>query len=324
MRLHLPLVAVSLVTAFAASSAHASPARVQGLSGNRAFTDDTDVFLFPSTISEVGNAVSLNYSGGVDGNVVWGDGQLLSLQRDSMPPVATGPGAGRPFSLVYGQGDGSTGWLARTSWESGIITAGGIWSKGGQGRETTNLAVGGDISLADTGGDSPDPAVSLFASGRTLESDSHSAWNAGVEVIPDVSNTVTGDYRLGPRWADGQLRAALSIGPGLTLVNTTGGNAVALDMPAANIAAEYELKEWLVVRGSAVAGWQLQVLDVSNFSDTRSFAATSSGTLGAGFKHGDTARFDMSITPAWAVQGPAVLSGVGAPMFLTVSGRFAI
>jgi hypothetical protein len=52
--------------------AFATTARVQALSGNPAFTDDTDALVFPSVIAKVGNAVNVNYSSNdaIDGGAV--------------------------------------------------------------------------------------------------------------------------------------------------------------------------------------------------------------------------------------------------------------
>lgn len=225
--------------------------------------------------------------------------------------------------MAYGQGNGSTGWMSRLAWTPGQFVAGGLWSNGGQARETSNFAVGGDVILTDAG-NSTDPALSVFSHGRNLEGGSHSAWNARLDVVPDAQNQLSGGYTLGPRWADGQLRAALSLGPGLRFTNTSNANSVSIDVPAVNVAAEYELREWFVLRGSAVGGLVLDVTDISKFSDTRTFQSVAGGLLGVGFKHKDKAQFDMSVNPGWAVQGPAILSGVGSPMFATVSGRFAI
>lgn len=306
------------------TSASASTARIEGLLGNRAFTDDTDVFNYPSVIGDVGDAVNLNYgaAGGIDGGVTW-NSQMLWFQRDSVPPASSAPGLGLPFSAVYGQGGDGTGWLARTSWTTGQWNVGGIYATGGQGRETSNFAAGGDVTLTENGNET-DVAIQAFARGRDLKSDSHLAWEASAIVVPDVANTLRGGATLGPRWGDGKLRAALSAGPNVTIVNTDAGNALGIDIPAANIAAEYELREWWVVRGSAVAGWQLNVADISKFDDTRAFTAFSGGALGTSFKHDDVAQFDMSVTPAWLTSGPALLSGAANPMFVTVSGRFKI
>jgi hypothetical protein len=60
-------LAVSLAALALSAPAFASPARVQALSGNRAFTDDTDVFLYPSVISEVGDAANVNYNASASG-----------------------------------------------------------------------------------------------------------------------------------------------------------------------------------------------------------------------------------------------------------------
>lgn len=315
----------SALALMATTPALATTARVAGLSGNSAFTDDTDVFKFPSVISDTGDAVNLNYTGPntVDGGVSWMGQHMLWLQRDSALPDGTGLGDGSPFTMTYGQGDGSTGFLARASWAPETFSLGGAWSKGGQARETSNFAAGGDIVSAKAG-NSTKYAITAFAQSRDLTADSHTTWDATVAIQQDVSNVVRANYRMGPRWGDGQLRAALSIGPGLQFTNTKGGNAVALDVPAANLAAEYELREWLVIRGSSTVGLQLAVADVSKFGDTREFIAGSGGALGAGLKHGDKARFDMSIRPAWLVNGPAVLSGTPNPMFATVSGRILL
>jgi hypothetical protein len=230
------------------------------------------------------------------------------------------PGGEAPFMITYGQGNGKTGWLTRAAWSEDDIKVGGAWSNGGQGKNPTNLTVGGDIRSA-TGDDDDEVSVSTYIARRALKKKSHTVWDARTEIVPDVSNTLTGSLRVGPRWKDKRVRAALSIGPGLEVVNTDGVNATRLDMPASNIAAEYALRDWLLLRGSATAALRLSSTDVSNFEDTREFEMASGGLLGVGFKHEDTAVFDMSIAPPWLVNGPAMLSGSTNSMFLTVSGR---
>jgi len=324
--LRMPLIgAFALLSPIAA----ATQGRVDGLSGNKGFADDTDVLLYPSALGEVDDGVNLNYQAGIDGGVTWGNQHMFWINRDGAPPNSAGPGMTAPFSAVYGQGDGSTGWLARTSWRDGLWTVGGGWSKGGYGRETQNLAFGGDIFMEDDGGDGPKPWVSAYAAGRNLQANQLMAWNARFTVNPDNFSLLEGGAQFGPRWGSDQLRAALSIGPGLTFVNVNpeqgdSVNSLGLDIPSANLAAEYELREWVSIRGSATAGWRLDVADISDFDETKAFSARAGGALGMGFKHADTARLDVSISPTWAVQGPALLSGVGSPMFFTVSGRFLL
>ena len=299
------------------SPALATTARVQALSGNPAFVDDTDVLVYPSVISKVGNAVNVNYSSNnaVDGGAVWGRERMLWFQR----ATPASPGGDAPFMITYGQGNGKTGWLTRGAWTEDDVTIGGAWSNGGQGRNPTNFTVGGDIRTAT--GDEDETAVTTYVARRVLKKKSHTVWDARTEVIPDVSNTLTGSLRMGPRWKNERVKAALSIGPGLEVVNTDGGNATRIDMPASNIAAEYAIRDWLLIRGSATAALRTSASDVSDFNGTREFEMASGGLLGVGLKHEDTAVFDMSIAPPWLVNGPALLSGSTNPMFLTVSGR---
>ena len=110
----------------------------------------------------------------------------------------------------------------------------------------------------------------------------------------------------------------------MEIVNSEDGNGTKLDMPATNIAAEYAVRDWLLVRGSATAALRLAVADVSEFSDSREFEMASGGMLGVGIKHEDTAVFDMAVSPPWLTNGPALLSGTTTPMFLTVSGRMML
>jgi hypothetical protein len=303
------------------SVAHATEARIQALQANPAFIDDTDVLLYPSTIGGVDAGANLNYSGGVNAGATWGGEHLLWMGTDSFPPASRGPGAATPFSMVYGQGDDATGWLGRTSWQQGRWTVGGAWGKGAQGRVTDNLAAGGDIHIMDSGKDSPDLGFDLHARGRKLQDGQFLSWNGMLSIFPDVKNEVTGGILLGPRWKKEGLRAALGLGSNLRLTNTKNATAAFVDVPAVNLATEYELREWWTLRGSATVGWNLGANDIGDFDKTKQWSARSAGVLGMGFKHEDRARLDMSIAPNWAVQGPNLLSGTTNPMFYTVSGR---
>ncbi len=304
------------------TTAMATTGRVQALSGNSAFVDDTDALVYPSVIKKVGNAVNLNYSdtSAVDGGVVWDRSRMLWFQR----AAPASPSGALPFMVTYGQGNGKTGWLARGAWSEDEVTLGGAWSNGGQGKTPKNFAVGGDITTAT--GDSNDDSATVVAyvSSRNIQKKSHLVWDGRTEIIPDVSNTLLGSLRMGPRWKNDRLQAALSIGPSVRLVNAESVNSSAIDMPASNIAAEYALKDWLLLRGSATAALRLAVEDVSQFNDTRAFEMSSGGMVGVGLKHDDTATFDLAVSPPWLVSGPALLSGTTNPMFLMVSGRMMI
>ncbi len=317
-------LAFGLLFSLAGAPAHATEARIQALSGNPAFIDDTDVLLYPSTVGAVDSAASLNYSTGINAGATWGGSHMLWMGTDSMPPAAVGPGATTPFAMVYGSGDGSTGWLARTSWQQGAWTVGGAWGRGGQSRLTENLTAGGDLHIMDSGKDSPDIGVDLYGRGRKLEEGRFFSWNAQLSVFPDVKNEVTGGLLLGPRWKNKALRAALGLGTNVRITNTSAATAGFLDVPAANLATEYVLRDWWVLRGSATVGWNLGANDLGDFDKTKQWSARSAGVLGMGFKHEDTARLDLSVAPGWAVQGPNLLSGTSTPMFYTVSGRVKI
>ena len=238
-----------------------------------------------------------------------------------------GPSTPGAWSAVYGKGDGSTGWLGRTSWEAGRFTIGGVWGKGDWGRETKNLALGGDITrFGAANADEYKYAVNLKAQGRDLKEDKLLAWNGNLIYDQQAKAiSIGGGAQFGPRWATDRARAAIAIGPALNVVSTDGADALPLhlDIPIANVAAEYDLKEWLLLRGSTTAGWAVDAADSAKFTDTESWSSQIGGMVGLGFKR-DTAQFDMSVNPGWLIGGPALLSGATAPMFATISGRVAI
>lgn len=322
----MPLAPAALL--LLSATAYATPARVEALSGNPGFADTSDPLVYPSTIAPVGDAVNLNYGvTGADGGATWDGGTMLHFARDGVPPVNGGPAAPGAWSAVYGKGDGSTGWLGRTSWETGRFTIGGVWGKGDWGRETKNLALGGDITRygAATAKEFK-YAINLKAQGRDLKEDKLLAWNGNL-VYDQQAKVISigGGAQFGPRWQTDRARAAIAVGPALNVVSADGADAlpIHLDIPIANVAAEYDIKEWLLLRGSTTAGWAVDATDSAKFTDTESWSSQIGGMVGLGFKR-DTAQFDMAINPGWLIGGPALLSGASAPMFATISGRVAI
>ena len=61
-------------------------------------------------------------------------------------------------------------------------------------------------------------------------------------------------------------------------------------------------------------------LDSDDLIENLSWTNAVTGALGVGFSHNE-AQFDMSINPAWALNGPYLLSGAGNPMFAVLSAR---
>lgn len=318
------IVAITILGLSGAASA--TPARVEALSGNPGFVDNSDPLLYPSTIAPVGDAVNLNYGvAQVDGGATFAGGKMLHFSRDGLAPNAPGPGTPGSWMAVYGQGDGSTGWLTRTSWVDDKFTVGGVWGKGGWDRTTSNLAIGGDISmLGDAAADEKKWAVNLQARGRNLQENKLMAWNAGLLYDTDSEAVgISGGLALGPRWVNDKVRAAIAVGPALQLVSVDDSLPLTLNIPVANVAAEYNIKEWLLLRGSTTAGWSVSAGDSAEFTDTETWSSQVGGMVGLGFKR-DTAQFDMAVNPGWLVGGPFLLSGAAAPMFATVSGRIAL
>lgn len=323
----LPALTLPVLSLMASTAAFATPARVEALSGNPGFADNSDPLQYPSTIAPVGDAVNLNYGlSGADGGATWNDGTMLHFARDGALP-GNGPATPGAWSAVYGKGDGTTGWLGRTSWEAGRFTIGGLWGKGDWGRETKNFAVGGDITrFGAANADEYKYAVNLTARGRDLQESKLIAWNGN--LLYDQQNKVIsigGGAQFGPRWSNDRARAAIAIGPALNVVSADGADALPLrlDIPIANVAAEYDIKEWLLLRGSTTAGWAVEAADTAKFTDTESWSSQVGGMVGLGFKR-DAAQFDMSVNPGWLIGGPALLSGAAAPMFATISGRVAL
>ncbi|MFT5680849.1 MAG: hypothetical protein ACI8RZ_001755 [Myxococcota bacterium] len=321
---------ILLCTALLAASttAEATPARMAALSGNGGFADDTDFFLYPSVLGGLIPRTMLTYNGGFDGGLIFDDGQALWFERDSVAGDVAGLGPQGGYRAVYAKGDGASGYLLRgsqtggdpTAGTAGTLTLGGGWSKGEGGYNTNNLAINGDLSIIGKLTDEPTVGINAGIGGRDLTEDKLVVWGAGVGYASDVL-TLSGGYTTGPRFRNDLARVALQVGPlGAISVNTNNdAKALGLSLPFSNLAAEYSLREWVRLRGSATAAL-LAVTDIDDFVDSMVWGASVGGAFGVGLIH-ESARLDMSINPDWVLGGPNFLSGTSNQMFGTVTAR---
>jgi hypothetical protein len=341
LRILAATIAATALTTFS-STAHATQARVDGLLANPGFADDTDVLVYPSTISGVGDALNINYAGNVDAGVVWDKSNMLWIGRGVPTSLATGL-APSPWQIVYGKSSGDSGFLVRSSWQAApaaapagpgapaasgggaVLSVGGGWGTGGYGRETNNLAITGDITAhGDVAGEGEDLklGIDLAANGRSLTDSRLLAWMARISTSSLNELTLAGGtFAIGPRMSVGSLKTAVAIVPGLYVIKAKDSTSLATQLPNITLSAEYALREWFLIRGGASAGWLFSAADIEEITETDAWAVTRAGAIGMGFKHGDNARLDLSMSPTWLVAGPHLLSGMPNNTFLTVSGQ---
>jgi hypothetical protein len=320
------LLCVALLAA--SSTADASPARMAALSGNGGFSDDTDFFVYPSTLGGLDPRAMLTYNGGFDGGLIFDDGQALWFERDSVVNDVAGLGPQGGYRALYAKGDGASGYLLRaaqsgTGGGTGTLSLGGGWSSGEGGANPNNLAINGDLHIIGKVTDEPTIGLNAGIGGRNLTEDNLVVWGAGLSYGSDVL-TLSGGYTTGPRFRNDLARVALQLGPlGALSVNTEADTKnLGLALPFSNLAAEYALREWLLVRGSATDALSMTT-DLDDAIENMAWGAGVSGAFGVGLLH-DGARLEMSVNPNWVLAGPQFLSGTPNQMFGTVSARVDI
>jgi multidrug transporter EmrE-like cation transporter len=336
------------------SAALATPSRTEAFSNNPAFTDDTDFLAYPSVLPDIGNNVWLSLSPtAMMGAVSWEGSTQQAMTITNMPMASDYPagwsgvgavgtslgpvvlptedlaGAAKtpviaaqgPWLASYTRASGGKGYALRTSWFASAFSVGGTYSTGEGGDEPSNLAVGGDLTSFGDLGDQV--SLNAFLKKRTITEDKTTAWGAGLNFVQDGNVDLNGHFLMGPRFhgEDDAVEAALLIGPTLHLTKIQDVDAMPLQLslPVVNLAVAYSLREWLAIRGSAVAGWVANT--TSEDPSEITWDSGAGGMLGMGISQ-DHASFDFAVNPAWALAGPFALSGAAAPMFATVSARF--
>lgn len=314
------------------SAAQATPARMAALSGNAGFADDTDFFRYPSVLGGLAPRAMMTYNGGFDAGVIFDDGQALWFERDTVANdiAAAGPQGG--YRALYAKGNGASGYLLRASQaaglpagegdagSSGVLNLGGAWSSGEGGSNPSNLAISGDLSINGRINDEPTVGIGANITSRNLTQDSMTLWAAGLGYQDDTI-TLSGGYTAGPRFRNDLSRVALQLGPlGVISINTESETQnLGLTLPISNLAAEYVLRDWIRLRGSATAAL-FAATTVEDAVDNMAWAAGVGGAFGVGFLH-EGARIDMAINPDWVLAGPQFLSGTPNPMFASVTAR---
>ena len=317
-----------VVLLIVSSAAQATPARMAALSGNGGFADDTDFFVYPSVLGGLAPRSMITYNGGFDGGVIFDDGRALWFERDTVANdiAAAGPQSG--YRALYAKGNGASGYLLRASQTAadpdaggdGVLTLGGAWSSGEGGANPSNLAISGDLSVTGRLDDDATIGIGTGITSRNLTQDSMTLWAAGVGYQDDTI-TLSGGYTTGPRFRNDLSRVALQLGPlGVISINTESETEnIGLTLPISNLAAEYVLRDWIRLRGSATAAL-FAATTVEDAVDNLAWAAGVGGAFGIGLLH-DGARVDMSVNPDWVLSGPQFLSGTPNQMFASVSAR---
>lgn len=324
--LHVAVISLILTgVSLLSRDAQATTSRVAALSNNAGFIDDTDFFLFPSAMVDQPARASLNYYGGTgaDGGLLLnGDGssQALWFQRHSAAGLPAGG-----FKALYGSASGDTGFLVRAGQDgAGLLTLGGAWSNGGGKGEPQNLAVGGDLRVFGNLTNQVAVGLNVAVTGRTLEQSRLTLWQAGLDYYSDDQQVALfGGYTFGPRFRRDELAVALQVGPmGRITVPTSDGGDSLLDfnVPFTNLGLEYDLREWLTLRGSMVATF-IGSTSSADLVESLSWSVAPGGALGVGFSH-RAAQFDLNLNPTWALSGPYLLSGTATPMLAQLSARF--
>lgn len=309
------VLALAVVSALFSTTALASPARISSLSANPGFTDESDFFVYPFALARVGDAGFLTYNGGFDAGVAWDD-QALFFDRDMLLNDIVGLGPQPGWRASYFKVNDDSAWTGRVSYDPDTnkhFNLGGTWGKGTYGDDTAqDMAIGGDLFF-EGGFDDLTPGLDLLAQGRDIAADKFSQWGAGAYYFDKVVR-LGGTYYMGPRFTDIEgVELALGVGGGGLVTVNDGDVSADLLVPGSNIAIEYQLRDWMKLRGSATAG-----LTVNYNGDDVTLDTAVGGAFGAGFQH-KHAQLDVTINPAWAQGGPFFLSGAGVPMFGVLS-----
>ena len=308
-------ISISVIALMSSSIALATPSRVAGLAGNQGFTDDTDFMVYPTEVSELGQSAWFHYDGDYTGAVTW-DGNA----------VVAGVGPSGGWDMSWTNSHGSTAYGVSAAYlpvANDMISIGGSWGTADRGDGLSNLAVGGNLSVATVDDDTM-LDLSMGATSRYIGDSDFSSWGAGVGFskagdATDVS--VAGQYFMGPRMGDDQASVALSVGT-MAMVDAglgdDGATNLYLALPASNIAGEFAFNDWLMVRGSVVAA-----VMINHDGEDLSSAAMISGSAGLGFS-GDSGVVDITLNPDWALAGPHFLTGNVSGMAGMITARFEI
>jgi hypothetical protein len=337
------LAAVSLLLALSAT-ASATPARIDGLSRNGGFTDDSDFFLFPSVLGDEGQNVWLHYDGAAQGGISWENDVTRALYFNHVPAGgSTASGAPAAWVATFTQASDGAGFSGHIGWDAATLELGGAYGKGEGGDEPTNWALSGNLLLQgrvlddSTTKDTEKAAagIDLTFRHRKLTDQSAQLISVDVDYREKDRTTLTGAFQIGPRFNADGVDAALLFGPvlGITSLDAEAGKdlygkdvptILAVDVPVANVAAEYAVREWMYLRGAATAGWHVDTL--VGLKDTKAtdfpmvWSSRVGGSMGAGFKQ-EHASFDLAVNPGWAIGGPYFLSGAANPMLASISAR---
>ena len=304
------IVAFTLLTS---SVAFATPSRVNALSGNHGFTDDSDFMVYPTEVSPLGTSTWFHYDGGYTGAVTW-DGNAVT--------AGVGPNGG--WDMSWTNSHDTTGYGVRASYmpdQDNAMSIGGSWGNADRSDGLKNLALAGGLTYATVNED-PSIDFSFGATSRSLSDSDFSTWGAAMGYSMsegDSSVGVGGQYFMGPRLGSGDSAAALSIGTMAGLNAALGDDSstnLYVALPAANIASEYAFNDLLMVRGSVTTG--VMVNHDGTDINTGAFVSGAAGmTLS-----GDKGHVDLTFNPDWALAGPYFLTGNPSPMLGMVTARF--
>jgi hypothetical protein len=327
------------------SSAFATDARRAAHQGNVGIKDDVDYRTFYSKTDNGKDSMWFDLIGGAtttpaaatDGGAAEGAEEAPAAEgEEAAAPAPVGPAAGvlsaaykadgRSLTLQqttlgstaigYYAGSGDTGYavLLDVANKDTISIGGGYGMTNGK----TDMAFGGTIGK---GADSTD--VALNVASRTLNKDDVSAWGADIGYLGKAI-TVDGQYRMGWRFKTDRSKAAVTLGPNVSVLKPEEGDMdIALTLAEINIAGEFALNDWFGLRGSVVSGLDAVIPMGDKEFDVMTQPVSPMFGASLDFEGAD---IDFTIDPNRVLDGPYFLTGagVGNTFAAMMSARFDI
>jgi hypothetical protein len=297
----LSLVAIALFS----TSAVATDARTAAHQNNAGMSDDTD---YRSYFSRTDNSkkdsvwFDLDNAGtGVLSGAYRADGRSMTL--------AQGVNA---TNMGYYSADGDTGYavgLELVNMET-FTVGGGYGTSSGD----NDMAFYGSLAKsADIMG------LSAGVRSRDLSQSDVTVWGAQVDHN-ELGNTLSGGYGMGMRFKTDRSKAAVTVGPALSVAMPEGGDmAIDLHIADVNIAGEFALNDWFGLRGSVVSG--LALVDPTGELD---LATTGVAPMFGASLDFEGADIDLVIDPNSVMNGPYFLTGAASAPAVHMSARFDI
>jgi len=278
------------------STAFATSTRMDSLQGNAGMADDTDFQSYGAT--QAGNSVWLDYDGASLAGAAGFDGNAVTFAQGALGDRAD-------FGWYHADGDSGYRVVA------GIASTEAIQIGGGYGMGDMDFGATIDKNGDDTG-------IQATFRSRTLSDSDVTAY--GLTVDKNAAGIIAaGGYAMGWIWGGDASKAALTVGPGVNVIQPDGGDLdLGVTVAGANLAGEVTIKDWLGIRGSVAA--QLDLVDPMGELDV----ATSTTSMFGASIHTDSVDIDLAVDPSFVTGGPHFLTGEGTGPAASFSARFDI